>query len=154
MEKRIEKIKNFRLHLLNQINGLTTNQLNKIPEGFNNNIVWNVVHLICAQQNMCYVRSGLPIVVDDKYFSSYMPGTKPVSFVSEEEIEAIKKLFISSMEQLQTDYTKEIFKNYTPSVMIPNVYGFEVRNIEDALEYLLYHEGFHVGCISSLKHLM
>lgn len=152
MDKRIEKIKNFRLYLLKQVEDLTTEQLNHIPSGYNNNIIWNLGHLVCAEQNMCYVRAGLPVTVGDKYFDSYLSGTKPVEFVGEKDIDAIKALLITSIDRLQADFEKNIFVNYTPSVMIPRVYGFEVTSIEEALEYLLYHEGYHTGCILSLKH--
>jgi hypothetical protein len=77
MNTKIDKIKNFRLYLLKQVEGLTAQQFNHIPQGYSNNIVWNVGHLISAQQNMCYVRAGLPITVDDRYFSPYISGTKP-----------------------------------------------------------------------------
>ena len=89
MNTKIENIKNFRLFLLKQIDYLTTKQLNEIPSGFNNNIIWNLGHLICVQQNMCYVKAALPVTVDDKYFSPYLPGTKPESFVEEQEIKNI-----------------------------------------------------------------
>ena len=39
---------------------------------------------------MCYVRSGLPVTVEDKYFTPYISGTKPIEFVKEEDVEAIK----------------------------------------------------------------
>ncbi len=65
MNKNIEKIKNLRLFLLKQIDGLTVEQLNQVPIRHNNNIIWNLGNLICAVQNLCYVRSGLPIVVED-----------------------------------------------------------------------------------------
>jgi len=42
MDKRIEKIKRFREFLLAQMKGLTTEELNKIPAGYNNNIIWNI----------------------------------------------------------------------------------------------------------------
>ena len=87
-------------------------------------------------------------------FHSLLPGSKPVTFVNEEEIAVIKKLFISTIDKLQIDFDKKIFENYTPSPGILKVYGFEVKNIDDALEYLLYHEGLHTGYISSLKHLV
>lgn len=154
MNKNIEKIKNFRRSLLQQIDGLTVHQLNTIPPGYNNNIIWNLVHLISVEQNLCYARSGLPITVDDKYFSPYMPGTKPEKPVDEQEIETIKALLITSTEQLQSDFGKRIFKNYTPSVMIPKVYGFEVSNIDEVIDYLLYHEGLHSGYVLALKHLL
>lgn len=152
MDKKIEKIKNFRLFLLRQLEGLTAQQLNEIPLGYNNNIVWNVAHLICAEQSMCYVRAGLPLVVDEKYFSPYLPTTKPTGFVDEQEIDVIKELFINSIDKLQADFQKNLFSNYSPSAMTPKFYGVEVNNIDDALDFLLYHEGFHGGYIVSLKH--
>ena len=154
MNSNLNKIKNFRLYLLKQISNLTTEQLNYIPSGYNNNIIWNLAHLVSAEQNMCYVRSGLPVTVEDKYFTPYISGTKPVDFVKGEDIEAIKAMLITSVDRLQVDLDNHAFVNYTPSIMIPKVYGFEVTNIEEALEYLLYHEGYHAGCILSLKHLV
>src|SRR5688500_17777463 len=102
MDKRIEKIKKFRQFLLAQITGLTTEQLNKIPEGYNNNTIWNLTHLICAEQSICYVRAGQSITVNDKYFLPYLTNTRPNAFIDEQEIEGIKKLFISSIDELQT----------------------------------------------------
>jgi hypothetical protein len=52
---------------------LTEEQLNTTPNGFNNNIIWNLGHLIAAQQGICYIRSGLNPVVDEsitEYFKS------------------------------------------------------------------------------------
>ena len=63
-------------------------------------------------------------------------------------------MLISSVDRLRVDLDNNAFVNYTPSIMIPKVYGFEVNNIEEALEYLLYHEGYHSGCILSLKRLV
>lgn len=154
MNKKIEKIKNFRLYLLKQLEALTTEQLNAIPIGYTNNLIWNLGHLICVEQNMCYVRAGLSITVDDKYFSPYMPGTKPERFVEEQEIKDIKDLFITSIDQLQEDFVKNKFENYSPSAMILKVYGVEVSNIDEAIDYLIYHEGFHAGYMLSLKHLL
>ena len=154
MDKRIEKIKKFRQFLLAQVTGLTTEQLNKIPEGYNNNIIWNVAHLICASQSLCYLRAGQSITVHDKHFSPYRTNTRPSAFIDEQEIETIKTMFISSIDELQVDFDKKIFDNYSPSENILKVYGIELNNIEDALEFLLYHEGFHSGYIISLIHLV
>lgn len=154
MNSKLDKIKNFRLYLLSQIENLSADQLNYIPSGYNNNIIWNLAHLVAAQQNLCYVRAGLPVAVEDKYFTPYMPGTKPEEFVNEDDVKSIKELLIKSMDAWQSDLDKNKFVNYSPSVMIPKVYGFEVSNIEDAMEYLLYHDGYHAGYILSLKHLL
>ena len=154
MNRQIEKMKNFRLFLLKQIERLTPQQLNTIPDGYNNNIIWNLAHLICAQQSLCYVRAGLPIVVDEKYLAPFAPGTKPDRVIEEPEIEIIKALFISSIDKLQEDFEKKIFDNYSPSARILEVYNIEINDIQDALHFLLYHEGFHSGYTMAIKHLL
>ena len=87
MNKKIEKIKKFRQFLLAQITGMTAEQMNKIPEGYNNNIIWNLAHLICAQQSLCYMRAGQSIIVEEKYFLPYTTNTKPDVFKDDQEIE-------------------------------------------------------------------
>ena len=154
MNSKIEKMKGFRVFLLNQIESLTPEQLNCIPENHSNNIIWNLGHLISAQQNMCYARSGVPFAVEEKYVKPYLPGTKPEGFIDADTIKAIKELMITSIELLRSDLNEDKFKTYTPSIMIPKVYGFEVPTIDEALEYLLHHEGYHTGCILSLKRLL
>lgn len=151
MNTTLEKIRGFRHFLLQQVEGLTTAQLNDIPLHHNNSIAWNLAHLTAAQQTMTYVRSGLPITLDDKYFSPYVSGTKPQAIVLEQDIINIKALMISSLDTLQADLDKNRFANYSPSIAIPKVYGFEVTNIHEALDYLLYHEGLHAGSILALK---
>jgi hypothetical protein len=154
MNRKLEKIKNFRLHLLTQIEGLTTQQLNQIPQGFNNNVIWNLGHVVAAMQNICYVKAGLPVAIDDKYFTPFLPGTRPEKFIDEPEIKIIKELSIASVDRLQSDLDKNLFSNYTSPPAILKVYGFEVPNIEEAFDYVLRHEGFHQGYIHALKRML
>jgi hypothetical protein len=154
MNRKIGNLKNYRLYVLKQLDGLTTEQLNAIPAGYHNNVIWNLAHLVSVAQNLCYVRAGLPIAVDDRYFSPYLPGTKPERFIDEPEIQAIKTLCITSMDQFQADYANNVFGTYSSSAGIAKVYGVEVTQIDEAIDYLLYHEGFHGGYMLSLKRLL
>ncbi len=154
MDKRIEKIKKVRLFLIDQIEGLSEEQLNKIPDGFNNNIIWNMTHLIGAQQGICYLRAGQTAIVLDKFIAPFFTNTKPERIIEKQEIQEIKGLFIDTIDKLQTDYDKKIFNDYTPSPNILRVYGIEIKGIDDALEFLLYHEGYHSGYIISLIRLV
>ena len=36
------------------IDRLTLEQLNKVPQGFKNNVIWNIVHCIVTQQLLVY----------------------------------------------------------------------------------------------------
>jgi hypothetical protein len=147
----ITQIKNTRLFILELVKDLSTEQLNKIPTGFNNNIIWNIAHLTAAQQNMCYVRSGLEITVEEKYFSPFLSGTKPDTFLEKEEIESIFIALINSMDRLAADYKKGIFKQFDPW---DKRYGMKLNSIEDAINFVPFHEGMHIGYIMALKKLV
>ncbi|MDB5014254.1 MAG: DinB family protein [Daejeonella sp.] len=148
MNKEIENLKRTREFILNFTNELTTEQLNEVPEGFNNNIIWNIAHLISAQQGVCYMRSGLPIVTEDKYFTLYRPGTKPEEFINAEEIARIKELLYTTLDQLQADYEQNAFVNYN---FWTTRYGVEITSIDDIINFLGFHDGLHTGYIMALK---
>jgi hypothetical protein len=146
-----EFIKQPRKFILNQVEGLTTEQLNHIPTGFNNNLIWNLAHLISGQQGICYTRAGLPIAVDDKYFTPFRPDTKPERFIDAEEIAHIKDLFLSSIDQLETDIRNNLFTNY-PAWL--SRYGTNINSFNEAMEFLPFHEGLHCGYIMALKRVV
>jgi hypothetical protein len=151
MTKQIETIKTLREFLMSSVKDLTTEQLNKIPEGFGNNIIWNLAHLIAAQQSICYIRAGLNAPLGEDFVNTYKPGTKPEKFLDANEIEHIKQLFFSTLEQLEADYNNNIFTGYTT---VTTRYGVALNNIDDGITFLPFHEGYHMGVIMGLKRLV
>ncbi|HWJ92534.1 MAG TPA: DinB family protein, partial [Flavisolibacter sp.] len=73
----IDMVKRTRAYLLSLVKDLSTEQLNLVPHGFNNNIIWNIGHMIAAQQGVCYVRAGLKVTIDEALFLAYKSDTKP-----------------------------------------------------------------------------
>ena len=130
------------------IKDLDIDQLNKIPPGFNNNIIWNIAHLIAGQQGVCYIRAGLKTWVEEDFFNAYKPGTKPLSRMDEEQVEKIKELFFSTLDILEQDYQKALWNSYPAWT---TRYGLEVISIDDAMDFLLVHEGLHLGYVMALK---
>jgi|SRR5437588_5100054 len=151
MKKQIEIIKKVRANLLEGIKDLNAEQLNKIPEGFNNNIIWNLGHLIAVQQGVCYKRAGLPTMISDDFWEKYRSGSKPEGIINETEIDHIKQLFFTSLDQLEADYDKGIFSNYTAWATRSNV---EIASIDDALSFVPFHEGLHSGVIGTMSRLL
>ncbi|RZA00307.1 MAG: DinB family protein [Sphingobacteriaceae bacterium] len=148
MLKSIEIIQKPRLFLLNLLDTLTIEQLNKIPAGFNNNIIWNFAHMIAAQQGVCYLRAGLKTVIDAELYHAYKPETKPGKFVDADELEHFKKLSLSTLNQLEADYNDNLFANYVPWT---TRYGVELANIDDAIKFLPFHDGLHTGYIMAQR---
>ncbi|HMH23286.1 MAG TPA: DinB family protein [Puia sp.] len=151
MDKQFEIIRNTRKFLLNLVADLTVEELNLIPQGFNNNIIWNISHMIAAQQNVSYVRAGQNVVVDEGFFNANKPDTKPVRVLNADEVDAIKSLFLSTIDRFESDWRSGLFSNYIPWT---NRYGVQLNTIGDVLAFLPYHEGLHLGYTMALRRLV
>jgi hypothetical protein len=151
MTRQIANIKKIRNFLLEGIKDLTSEQLNKIPAGFNNNIIWNLGHMIAAQQGICYRRAGATPRISDEFWERFRTGSKPDGAVEAAEIENIKTLFLSTIDQLETDVKTPVFDNYTSW---NTRYNVEISSINDAVGFVPFHEGLHLGTIMSLKKLV
>lgn len=151
LTKQFEIFRKTRQYLLDMISGLTIEQLNKVPDGFNNNIAWNVSHLIASQQGVCYFRGSLPLIVTEDFFLSYKPDTKPNGFITAEQFDKTKKLLFSTIDKMEADYNNGVFNN---NPAWTNRYGVEHRTIEDSINFLLFHDGLHLGYVMALKRVI
>ncbi len=147
MQKQFDTLIKSRLLTLKVIEGLTIEQLNKIPDGFKNNIAWNVAHLVVTQQLLCYKLAGLDCLVSEKMIASFQKGTAPTYTISESEFETIKEQFLQLPTQLKEDYSNNVFKNYNEYKTSVDV---TLNNIEDGIIFNLYHEGIHLGIMLQL----
>ena len=133
---------------LKYLDNYSLEQLNKIPDGFSNNLIWNIAHIIVSQQKLVYVLSGLPMHISQKMLEKYQNGSKPDGKVSQEEVDEIKKLLISLVNQTKSDFENGIFKEF-------NAYqtktGFYLGSLDEAIEFNNYHEGIHYGIMMQIK---
>jgi len=148
---KLQSLKKIRLVSLQLMQDLSIEQLNHIPQGFNNNILWNAAHLIAAQQGVCYMRAGLPTMISTDFYNAYKPGTKPTAPLGQEEINYIKELLLTSIDQFEADLDKKVFSNYTSWT---TRYGVTLNSIDDAVDFLPFHEGMHIGYMMALKRLV
>ena len=139
--------KNSRKALSHFLDVISLEQLNKIPVGFNNNIIWNITHIVVVQQMLAYKLSGLPMLISDEMVAKYMRGTKPTQDVTQSEIDEIQTLLFETINKTEDDYNDGIFQNFQEFTSLS---GFTMRNIEDALSFNYYHEAVHTGMIMSI----
>ena len=92
-----------RKFLKDLLENLTLEQLNKVPEGFNNNIIWNVAHTIVTQQLLVYNLSAIPMIISDELVEMYRKGTKVERDVTQAEVDLIKGLLFSTIEKTKED---------------------------------------------------
>jgi len=123
-------------------------QLNKVPEGFSNNIIWNIAHTIVTQQLLVYKLSGLSVQIDEEMVHLYKKGTKAVKMVTQEEVDTIRALLFTTLDKTQEDIDSDIFKEYKEYTTSP---GIVLRSVMDAIAFNNYHGGIHIGYILALK---
>ena len=123
-------------------------QLNKIPEGFSNNLIWNIGHIIAVQQGLVYALSGLPMYITDEMKKTYQKGSHPTGMTSQEEVDELKYLLISLIGKTKADYANGKFISYNEYT---NIIGFNLTSSEEAIEFNNYHEGIHLGCMLNIK---
>lgn len=140
-------IKN-RIVLNSFLENLSLRDLNKIPKGFSNNIIWNIAHTIVTQQQLVYKLSGLPVIVPEEMIEKYRKGTKPIRDLTQAEVDEIKGLLFSTIKKTKEDYDNEVFREYNEyTVTTKNI----LTNVKDAVEFNNFHEGIHLGYILALK---
>ncbi|MCD0470102.1 DinB family protein [Flavobacterium sp. JAS] len=148
MNSVFEVQKTIREVLLKVLDNHSLEQLNKIPEGFTNNLIWNIAHCVASHQVLIYKLSGLPMMVSEDFVAKYKKGTKPEGNVSQAEVDEIRVLVSSTLDQVQKDFANKIFVTYTE---YPTSLGFILKNIDGALSFNNYHEGIHTGIVMSIR---
>lgn len=151
MDKSVETILATRKMFLKLIDGLSIETMNKVPHGFNNNIIWNFGHVIITQQILCYKLANIPMHVEETFITKYSKGTKPETYIDAKELEYLKEIALSSVDQLMVDMDNKIFNNfnnYTTS------FGVELTSINDVVKFIGMHEGIHIGYTMALKRVV
>jgi hypothetical protein len=151
MEQTFELNRTCRKLIAPFLEDFTLDQLNAIPEGFSNNLFWNIAHVVVTQQLLIYKLSGLPMLVSDELVDKYKKGSKPEQAANQAEVDQIKALLFDLVDQTQADYGSGIFTQFTE---YPTSSGFVLKNVKDAMAYNNFHEGLHLGIIMSLKKLV
>jgi formate dehydrogenase maturation protein FdhE len=126
----------------------TLEELNAIPEGFSNNLIWNIAHIIVVQQMLVYKLSDLPMKISDEMVEKYKKGTKPEHKATQAEVDEIKALLTETIDQTETDFNNRVFKSYQE---YPTSTGFTLKNAEDAMAFNYFHEGLHIGVMMGIR---
>lgn len=138
---------------IRDIESLSLEQLNEIPAGFNNNIIWNFGHIVVTTPVLCYVRTGiLPDASTVKYVSAYAKGTKPTYFVTQKEVDDLKALAISTIETIEKEYFDGKLNSIVP--FETSTYGALLETIEDVIITTAGHDNTHLGYVTAQKRII
>ena len=140
-----------RENILSIVDALSTEQLNKIPEGYSNNIVWQLGHVLATQQLLVYGLSNSEILLSDNIINEFRKGTKPEQLYSTEDIKELKAILVEVIDRTEEDYNLEVMQSYKE---YPTSYGVTLSSVEDAIEFNNVHEGLHLGVIMAMRKLV
>ena len=99
--------KQVRKNLLDILQSTSHEDLLLIPDGFNNNIYWNLAHTVATQQLLHYYLSGNSFRIDKYWIETYKKGTLPNLSVEKSEIEDLSFLLTETSKLLMKDYDND-----------------------------------------------
>jgi len=147
----IEMLLQTRKLILRAVSGLSEEAYFTIPPGFDNNIAWNVGHIIVTQQLLLYRLSGLPMYVSREQVALFRSGTSPADWSQPPEMAELLDQLSSYPQKLVDDVQAgkfQAYQAYTTST------GVNLNTFEEAVAFNYFHEGLHLGAILSLKNLV
>lgn len=127
-------------------------QLNFIPAGYNNNLFWNIAHCAATMQLLVYSLSDSEWRISKDIVKGYRNGTKPEKGYTQEDVDSVKAILITSAEQCQVDYESGFFGSSYKGLVTKT--GFDLKTVEDAIQFNLYHEGLHMGYVLAMRRFL
>ena len=137
-----------REHLLREINGLSREQLLEIPEGRDDNVLWNVGHLLCSLSRLTYGRTGHPLPIPKRYLELMGKNTNALDWPEPPDVDTVIAQFKTLPAQIEHDYAAGEFPAYEPLQITP---AHTIDSLEEAVNFHCFHEGLHIGMIITLK---
>ena len=147
----ISLLKQTRQLVLKLCNGVDNDTMLRVPTGFNNNLLWNLGHLVVTQQLLCYKLSGNAMLIEDSLVDALRKATSPKEWDAAPDADQLRELAVSLPEKLEVDYKAGVFKNYDA---YETSAGVTLASIDDALAFNNFHEGIHVGSMLAIKRLL
>lgn len=144
----LHQTKEIRGYLLQSADGLNEEQLLKIPEGFNNNILWNIGHSITDNCSMLYPPTGQEMPVPPGYLEWFQPGTNPHDWAETPDASDVLRLGRELLNKLVDDCTADRMEVYEP---MPLDDGVVLTDIAQAIAHCNIHEAMHLGVIMSIR---
>lgn len=133
-----------RARLLALTTNLSVEQYNSIPDGFNNNIIWNMGHTLAVAENYLYSKNGLPRPAHVISLAEYERGTRPILPLSAYQIDQIRTLLAEPVNFSVEIGDQQAKSNDAAVFMIS----------EKSVNFVLFHDDYHYNSILAILSAM
>ena len=115
--------------------------LKVVPNGFNNNILWNLGHLYGATEGLLFRASGRDIQLPEAYVEAFGGGTSPKTWTNEPPS---REDILSRLAE-QSKRVAETFEGHLDEALPKelNIAGIEMKTVADLLDFTTLHESMH-----------
>lgn len=141
-------------HHVKTIRDITENTLERmsdsffldIPDGFNNNLLWNFGHIAHVQEKLVFGLIGDPMNVPPTFETFFAKGTKPAEWIGTPP--SINEVKIVLAEQKMRIAENMSGKLETPLLQpFTNSTGKTFYTVGETLLFSTYHEALHMNTI-------
>ncbi|MGU3472581.1 DinB family protein [Paenibacillus sp. D51F] len=135
----------YRRELMDMIADVSEAEAEEIPAGFNNNIRWNLGHIIIDQYLWIRALTKEDMPVPTTFTAWFGYGTGPSAFTSDTPSFSELSLIL----QRQPAIIEERYGNRMQEEFAPINMG--MHTIEQVMIRTIFHEGLHIGAIQAIK---
>lgn len=146
----LSNFKFTRSGLLQTLSSISEEKVDRIPEGFNNSIRWNVGHILLMSDELLSALKGYERVTTENYKEFFYLGTSPKTWKGtppswKELVEGLEK---------QAQRVEALLEKGWPDLHSPPKIGdFTFETAADVVALVSMHEGLHHGTIKAYAKL-
>jgi len=146
MTKYLALLEKRRVMLLKNTEHLTTDQYNLVPPGFNNNIIWNMGHMLIVTEVLLYSNTPFEIPRPEFDIDGFKKGTKPELAIDDYGISQIRKSLSDTVPVLR----KLLKDAQSVSLQVSKSEPLHLLISDKSLDFMLFHEDMHFAKIQQL----
>ncbi|WP_338021760.1 DinB family protein [Bacillus pakistanensis] len=140
-----KQIETYRSEVLAAVEDVTSEEAEIIPNGFHNNIRWNLGHIFLDQFLWIQAITKEDANVPEPFHSWFGFGTFPKDFTADTpSFEELKTLLKQQPARLKQAYGNRLEEEFPPTEM-------GIHTIEQVLIRTIFHEGMHLQAIWDLR---
>ncbi|WP_202077796.1 DinB family protein [Caldalkalibacillus salinus] len=141
-----KQLQDYRGYFFHVLEGVTEAEAEMIPDGFKNNIRWNLGHVYLDQYLWIEAVTREQIDYPRAYDQWFGFGTTPADFTDETpSFDELKEKLYHQVSQIERDYGHRLEEVFPPTEME------DLTTIEQAIVRMIFHEGMHVQAVIDFK---